>query len=128
MFKYITAQTASKLFHAGFGKYVGRSCQLDEAEDKFYLNTIGLECDLNDYDVVFWKNRIQRCRIEIQNIKAWIVENPNSNIVDAKRQINTLRQEIYRHNKKVARFNKVFETAIAFHNIESEIPTVDIYA
>lgn len=126
MFKYITAQTASKLFHAGFGKYVGS--QLVEAENKFYLNTISLEYDLDDDHVVFWKNQIQRCRIEIQNIKAWIAENPNSNIVDAKRQINTLRQEIYRYNKKVARFNKVFETAIAFHNIESEIPTVDIYA
>lgn len=126
MFKYITAQTATKLFHAGFGKYVGKSCQIDE--DRFYLNTISLECDLDDDHVVFWKNQIKRCRIEIQNIKAWIAENPNSNIVDAKRQINTLRQEIYRYNKKVARFNKVFETAIAFHNIESEIPTVDIYA
>jgi len=122
MFKYITAQTASKLFHAGFSKYVGRSCQIDE--DRFYLNTISLECDLDDDHVVFWKNQIKKCRIEIQNIKTWIAENPNSNIVDAKRQINTLRQEIYRHNKKVTRFNKVFETAIAFHNIESEIPTV----
>ena len=126
MLKYITTQTALKLQSVGFSKYVSMSSGIEG--DRFYLNKIGLDFDLDDSQIIFYKNQNQRINAEIEEIKQWIVEHPKCDIINAEKQINAHKQQIYRNNKKVAKFNKVFETAIAFHNIESEIPTVDIYA